>query len=224
MKVYEGKDIRNVGVVGHGHSGKTSLTAALLYTAGATNRLTRADEGNTITDFDDEEIQRKITISTAVALPSGRRTRSICSIRRASTSSSTTRRRAGRRRFRAGGGRWRGRRRSADRKGLGLRRRVPAAARHLHQQARSRALEFRARARKHPDDTSAARAVPIQLPIGAEREFKGVVDLVRMKAYTYTAGWRRQGQRSRRFPPTWPTPRRRRTKRWWRWWPKATTR
>src|SRR5439155_17264303 len=67
MKTYEGKDIRNVGVVGHGNSGKTSLTAALLYSTGGTNRLTRADEGNTITDFDEEEIHRKITISTALA-------------------------------------------------------------------------------------------------------------------------------------------------------------
>ncbi len=40
---------------------------ALLFTSGATTRLTRVDEGNTITDFDDEEVQRKITISTAVA-------------------------------------------------------------------------------------------------------------------------------------------------------------
>ena len=56
MKVYESKDIRNVGVVGHGDSGKTTLTAGLLFTAGATNRLLSVDEGNTVTDFDDEEI------------------------------------------------------------------------------------------------------------------------------------------------------------------------
>src|SRR6266571_7599828 len=68
MKVYESKDIRNVGVVGHGHSGKTSLTAGLLFSTGATNRLTRVDEGNTLTDFDDEEIARKITISTSIAV------------------------------------------------------------------------------------------------------------------------------------------------------------
>src|SRR5580704_15184780 len=67
MKVYDSKDIRNVGVVGHGHSGKTSLTAALLFSPGGSNRLTRADEGNTLTDFDEEEIQRKITISTSLA-------------------------------------------------------------------------------------------------------------------------------------------------------------
>ena len=68
MKIYESKDIRNVGVVGHGDSGKTTLTAGLLFTAGASNRLLRVDEGNTITDFDEEEIQRKISISTAVAV------------------------------------------------------------------------------------------------------------------------------------------------------------
>jgi len=67
MKVYETSDIRNVALVGHGHSGKTALTGALLFTSGATPRLTRPDEGNTITDFDDEEIARKITISSAVA-------------------------------------------------------------------------------------------------------------------------------------------------------------
>src|SRR5450631_1299202 len=67
MKVYEGIEIRNVGLVGHGHSGKTSLTAALLYTSGATNRLTKVDEGSTITDYDEEEVARKITISTALA-------------------------------------------------------------------------------------------------------------------------------------------------------------
>jgi elongation factor G len=67
VKVYEGCDIRNVALAGHGHAGKTSLAAGLLFTAGATNRLTRVDEGNTLTDFDDEEVSRKLTISTSVA-------------------------------------------------------------------------------------------------------------------------------------------------------------
>ncbi len=67
MKVYETKDIRNVGIAGHGHCGKTSVVAGLLFAAGATNRLTRVDEGNTITDHDEEEIQRKLTISTSIA-------------------------------------------------------------------------------------------------------------------------------------------------------------
>ena len=67
MKVYETKDIRNVGIVGHGHCGKTSVVAGLLYAAGATSRLTRVDEGNTVTDYDEEEITRKLTISTSIA-------------------------------------------------------------------------------------------------------------------------------------------------------------
>jgi elongation factor G len=75
VKVYESKDIRNVGVVGHGDSGKTTLTAGLLFTAGASNRLLRVDEGNTITDFDEEEIQRKITISTAIAVAEWKKTK-----------------------------------------------------------------------------------------------------------------------------------------------------
>lgn len=66
MRVYDGSDIRNVALVGHGHCGKTSLAAGMLFAAGATNRFTRVDEGNTLTDFDEEEIARKITISSAL--------------------------------------------------------------------------------------------------------------------------------------------------------------
>jgi elongation factor G len=59
--------IRNVGIVGHGGVGKTSLTEALLYTAGAVTRLGKVDDGTTTTDFDPDEIRRQITINTAVA-------------------------------------------------------------------------------------------------------------------------------------------------------------
>ena len=67
MKVYEGKDVRNIGVAGHGDCGKTSLLAGYLYTAGATSRLTRVDEGNTVTDFDEQEITRQVSISSSLA-------------------------------------------------------------------------------------------------------------------------------------------------------------
>ncbi|HTR20050.1 MAG TPA: GTP-binding protein, partial [Gemmatimonadales bacterium] len=67
MKAYEGNDVRNVALIGHGHSGKTSLAAGLLFSTGASNRLTRVDEGNTVTDSDEEEINRKLTISTSLA-------------------------------------------------------------------------------------------------------------------------------------------------------------
>ena len=62
MKVYEGANIRNVAMVGHGHAGKTSLVSAMLYTAGATPALGRVDDGTAPTDYDEEEIARKMSI------------------------------------------------------------------------------------------------------------------------------------------------------------------
>ncbi len=67
MRVYESDAIRNIAIVGHGASGKTSLTSAMLFTAGAINRLARVEDGNTVTDWDDEEIERKISINSAIA-------------------------------------------------------------------------------------------------------------------------------------------------------------
>ena len=67
MKVYSGENIRNVAIVGHGHAGKTTLLSAMLYTAGATPRLGRVDDGSSITDYDEEEIARKMSISMAAA-------------------------------------------------------------------------------------------------------------------------------------------------------------
>jgi len=67
MKDYAAERIRNIAFVGHGGSGKTSLTAALLFDTGVTSRLTRVDKGNTVTDFEPEEIERKISISSAMA-------------------------------------------------------------------------------------------------------------------------------------------------------------
>jgi elongation factor G len=67
MRVYESDSIRNVAIIGHGTSGKTSLTSAMLFTAGAVNRLARVEDGNTVTDYEDEEIERKISISSALA-------------------------------------------------------------------------------------------------------------------------------------------------------------
>lgn len=59
--------IRNVVLVGHGGSGKTSLAEALLFTAGATTRVGRVEDGNTVTDFEPEEIERQISLSLALA-------------------------------------------------------------------------------------------------------------------------------------------------------------
>ena len=67
MKTYQTKDIRNVGIVGHGGTGKTQLVSSLLFTAGATPRFGKVADGTTTTDWDEEEIQRKLTIQTGIA-------------------------------------------------------------------------------------------------------------------------------------------------------------
>src|SRR5512146_1970413 len=67
MKVYSGSDIRNVAVVGHNDTGKTTLVSELLFNAGAVTRLGKIEDGTTVTDFEVDEIERKHSISTAVA-------------------------------------------------------------------------------------------------------------------------------------------------------------
>lgn len=67
MKNYESKDIRNVAIVGHASKGKTTLTEAMLYVTGATERMGKVAEGNTVTDYDAEEKKRSLSTSSAVA-------------------------------------------------------------------------------------------------------------------------------------------------------------
>ncbi len=196
MKVYEGAEIRNVGLVGHGHSGKTSLAAAFLYTSGATNRLTRADEGNTITDFDDEEIARKITISTGLAYVEWKKTKINLldtpgfNIFLNDTKSALA---------------------AADSAlivvdgvagvevqtektfGFADEFKLPRAF-VVNKLDRERA-SFE-RSLESIQSVFGRTAVPIHLPIGSERDFKGVVDLIRMKAYTYAPDGDGKGKES----------------------------
>ena len=67
MKSYNTEWIRNVGIVGHGDTGKTQLVSSLLYTAGMTPRWGKVTDGSTVTDWDEEEIARKISINSALA-------------------------------------------------------------------------------------------------------------------------------------------------------------
>jgi elongation factor G len=186
VKVYETSDIRNVGFVGHGHSGKTSLIAGLLYTSGATNRLLRVDEGNTVTDFDEEEVQRKITISTAVAAAEWSKKKINLidtpgfNIFINDTKASLV---------------------AADAAVVAVD--GVAGVEVQTEKVWSFAEEFRLprailinrldrerssfeRAIESVQNFFGRTAIPIHLPIGSERDFKGVVDLVRMKSYVYT--------------------------------------
>ncbi len=67
MNEYQSANIRNIAVVGHGSEGKTTLVEAMLYATGAIDRMGRVEDGNTVTDYDPEEIRRQFSISTAVA-------------------------------------------------------------------------------------------------------------------------------------------------------------
>ncbi len=186
MKVYEGSDIRNIALIGHGHSGKTTLTSGFLYTAGATNRLTRVDEGNAVTDFDEEEVQRKITISTGVAFAEWAKKKINLldtpgfNIFLNDTKASLI---------------------AAD-AALVIVDGV-AGVEVQTEKVWSFADEFNLpraifinkldrerssfdRALTSVQNVFGRLAVPVQLPIGSEKDFKGVVDVIRMKGYTYT--------------------------------------
>ena len=187
LRVYESKSIRNVGIVGHGHSGKTSLTAALLYTTGASNRLLRVDEGNTLTDFDEEEIQRKISISTSLAAVewNGMKVNLLdtpgYNIFLNDTRSALV---------------------AAD--GVvvvvdgvaGVEVQTEKVWRFAEEFNQPRAFVVNKLDRERSSfsrvlasihERFGRRAVPVHLPIGSEKNFTGIVDLIRMKAYLYTS-------------------------------------
>src|SRR5258707_3873203 len=67
MKTYPTKDIRNVGIVGHGGTGNTQLVPSLLHTAGMSPRWGKVAEGTAVTDWDEEEIARNISLQTGLA-------------------------------------------------------------------------------------------------------------------------------------------------------------
>ena len=67
MKAFATEDIRNLAVVGHGDAGKTQLVSSLLYLAGATPRRGKVDEGTTVTDYEDDVIERKVSLNNNFA-------------------------------------------------------------------------------------------------------------------------------------------------------------
>jgi len=185
MKAYAGEAIRNVAVLGHIHTGKTQLTSALLHTAGMTPILTRVIEGNTVTDWDDEEISRKISISTGVAYAEWENTK-INLLDTPGDSTFVTEAKASM---------------IAADSALIL---VDAAAGvqvvtekvwdYATEYDIPRAFVINWMDREHADFARALtsleqafgrKIVPIHLPIGQEKGFRGLVDLVTMKAHVY---------------------------------------
>lgn len=67
MKEYTGDKIRNVAIVGHGGAGTTSVTEALLYRSGAISRMCKVEDGATTTDYEPEEIKRKVSVNATLA-------------------------------------------------------------------------------------------------------------------------------------------------------------
>jgi elongation factor G len=66
MKAYKTEAIRNVAIIGHGSAGKTSLSEAMLYDTGATTRMGKVEEGSTVSDFEEEEVRRSISLGTSL--------------------------------------------------------------------------------------------------------------------------------------------------------------
>ena len=187
MKVYEAPNIRNIAVVGHSGAGKTQLVSALLFDAGAVNRFGRVDDGTTVTDYDEEEIARKHTLACSLAYLEWNRHK----INLIDT--------PGMANFLSDA-------RAALRVSDGALVVVDAVAgvEVSTEKVWEAAAEFEVprivvlnrldRERASLDRSlESLRAVfgravvPVQLPIGEERTFRGVIDLVAMKAWTFAA-------------------------------------
>src|ERR1051326_1866888 len=188
MKVYDAASIRNVALVGHSGSGKTPLTSAILSDSNMVNRFGKVDDGTTVTDYDEEEIARKHTLSASVAYAEWNRTK-INFIDTPGMANFLSDARAALRVADAAlvvvdavsgvevstEKVWE----AADE--LSVPRIVV-----LNRVDRERASLERSLDSLH---TVFGRAVvPIQLPMGEEKSFKGIVDLVAMKAYTFADG------------------------------------
>jgi elongation factor G len=186
MKVYDATSIRNVAIVGHGGCGKTQLVSTMLFVAGSVNRLGKVDDGTTITDFDEEEIARKHTLSSSLAYAEWQKTK-INIIDTPGFANFLSDARAALRVAEAAilvvdavaGVEVQTEKMWAEAASLGLPRLVVVDKLERERASLDRTLEA-----LHRD--LAREIVPIQLPLGEEKSFNGVVDLVSMKALTFS--------------------------------------
>ena len=187
MKVYDAATIRNVAIVGHGGCGKTQLVSAMLFDGGAVNRLGRVDDGTTVTDFDEEEIARKHTLSSSVAFVEWNKNK-INIIDTPGFANFLSDARSALRVADAAivvvdsvaGVEVQTEKVWAIAEEFGLPRLVVLSRLERERASMERTLESLRGA-------FGRAVVPVVLPIGEEKNFTGVVDLVAMKAYTYAA-------------------------------------
>src|SRR5438876_5195282 len=185
MKVYDAASIRNIALVGHSGSGKTQLASAVLSVAGMVNRFGKVDEGTTITDFDEEEVARKHTLSASLAYAEWNKqkinlidtpgmgnfladARAALSVADAALVVVDA----------VGGVMVQTEKVWAASEELALPRIVV-----VNRLDRERASLERSLASLH--EACNRTVIPIQLPIGGEKNFKGVVDLVSKKAFLF---------------------------------------
>jgi elongation factor G len=185
MKVYDAANIRNVALVGHSGSGKTQLASAALFDAGAVNRFGKVDDGTTVTDYDEEEISRKHTLSAGLAYAEWNKTK-INFIDTPGIANFLSDVRAGLRVADAAlvvidavsGVQVQTEKAWQAAEELGLPRFVI-----VNRMDRERASLERTLSSIH--GALSRTVIPIQLPIGEEKSFRGIVDLVAQKAYLY---------------------------------------
>jgi elongation factor G len=192
MRAYATPFIRNVGIVGHGDTGKTQLVSSLLFTAGMTPRPGKVAEGNTVTDWDEEEIARKISIQTGIAYAEwsprgqGEKTKiNFLDTPGYSTFINETRATLI----------------AADASllvvdaGAGVQVVTEKVWDYSIEYELPRAIVINRMDRELADfgrslasvqQAFGRTVVPLQLPIGAEKQFRGMIDLVTMKALVYT--------------------------------------
>jgi elongation factor G len=176
-----------VAIVGHGGCGKTQLVSTLLFAAGAVNRIGRVDEGTTVTDFDEEEIARKHTLSSSLAYAEWQKTK-INFIDTPGFANFLTDARSALRVVEAAvlvvdavaGVEVQTEKLWAEAASLGLPRIIVLNRVDRERASLDRALESLRR-------DCAREIIPVQLPLGEEKAFIGVVDLVKMKAQTFAA-------------------------------------
>jgi elongation factor G len=185
MKVYDAASIRNVALVGHSGSGKTQLASAILTDAGMVNRFGKVDDGTTVTDYDEEEISRKHTLAAGLAYAEWNKQKinlidtpgmgnffadSVAALHVADAALVVI--------DAVGGVMVQTEKIWAAGEELGLPRLVV-----VNRLDRERASLERSLASLH--EACNRTVIPIQLPIGEEKNFRGVVDLVSKKAFLY---------------------------------------